>query len=625
MILQRLWEYYHRLAENDPTSVAPLGYSWQPISFVVVLSADGNDFTVEHIGKESKGRREPEIRQVFGNGGRSGPTPKPFFLWDNPLYVFGIPPKDRSPSWANERFEAFREYHIGIAEELSEPALLALATFLNKWATGGRELDPEMLGTHSGIFRIQGEMEFLHEKPAVREWWENQLENSIESRETGQCLITGEIGPIAKIHEPRVGSNIDGARPSAKLVSVNTPFKAGNSYGKTHCYNSPVSVKASFEYSTALTRLARHGNSQRIKIGDATCVFWTDGYSRAEKLFGRILEHSEPEDDGKKAELYAVLSKISKGRFPGELGKPETPFYILGLSPNKARISVRFWHESSLGELIERLYQHFSDLEALSSEAALFMRKAQRASDESRERDSVRDSTPAYPPDIRDLLNETIPTKKGFPDVEKTSPLLAGSLLNSILANTTYPAPLWLAVLNRIRIDGLIDPEKRIEWRSARHRRVQLIKACLTRYLRATNQRKDDTMEIYLNKAHPEPAYQCGRLMAVLNFVQEVALGKVNASVARRFLSAVSTSPAAHIGRLQVRAEVGHLPKLKGNLPDFLRDELKAINGQLRDAIPKKLNHVGQSFFVLGFYHELADLESKCAGSAENGISAGWR
>ena len=114
----------------------------------------------------------------------------------------------------------------------------------------------------------------------------------------------------------------------------------------------------------------------------------------------------------------------------------------------------------------------------------------------------------------------------------------------------------------------------------------------------------------YLDKTHPSSAYQCGRIMATLSFSQEQALGKVNASIIRRHLSGVVAAPAANLGRLQILAEVSHIPKLDGNMPSMIRDELKQISCAIGSEVPKTFDHGDQSYFMLGFYQQLARLET---------------
>ena len=187
--------------------------------------------------------------------------------------------------------------------------------------------------------------------------------------------------------------------------------------------------------------------------------------------------------------------------------------------------------------------------------------------------------------------------------------------MRSILERSPYPESLLHQVLARIRIEGWVDVDKRNDWKQSRYLRASIIKACLNRKLRHQSSNTLETLvDSHLNKLHRDSAYQSGRLMAVLTFAQERALKKVNSTIVRRFLNSVSATPALHLGRLQVHAEVAHLPKLPKKTGQFIRDELKFINSQISpDKLPNRLSTTGRSMFVLGFYHELAFLEHKRA------------
>ena len=72
-------------------------------------------------------------------------------------------------------------------------------------------------------------------------------------------------------------------------------------------------------------------------------------------------------------------------------------------------------------------------------------------------------------------------------------------------------------------------------------------------------------MEPYLNEEHPEAAYHCGRLLAVLARLQNAALGDVGAGVAA-LLRRRQCHPALVLGRL-IRTSQFHLGKLDN--PDW--------------------------------------------------------
>ncbi len=173
------------------------------------------------------------------------------------------------------------------------------------------------------------------------------------------CLVTGQNLPISRMH-----ASIKGVRDAqvggASIVSFNQ--KSFESYGKEQGDNAPVSEAAAFAYTTALNDLLRRDGAQKIRIGDATTVFWADASDAkqaevAESVFGWMNDPKPPEqqDNAANAQLrQEVMERIEQGR---PLDNPElhlaegTRFYILGLAPNAARLSVRFWEATTFGAI----------------------------------------------------------------------------------------------------------------------------------------------------------------------------------------------------------------------------------------------------------------------------------
>jgi len=204
-----------------------------------------------------------------------------------------------------------------------------------------------------------------------------------------------------------------------------------------------VSKAAAFQYATALNHLLRFDSRQKITIANTTTVFWTEQPTLAENLFSYLIDpnqlgHKESEDDAQKQKLRTILTQIAQGIKPSELGNPATRFYILGLSANASRLSVRYWHVATLGEVTQHLAEHF---------AALRIVRGHNGSQEF--------------PAVYQLLLETVRRGKSVSqDLDNVSPLLEGALMRSILLGTPYPQSLPLAVINRVRADQTINPNR---------------------------------------------------------------------------------------------------------------------------------------------------------------------
>ena len=116
-------------------------------------------------------------------------------------------------------------------------------------------------------------------------------------------------------------------------------------------------------------------------------------------------------------------------------------------------------------------------------------------------------------------------------------------------------------------------------------------------------------MKPYLNPDHPDPAYHCGRLLAILAKLQHSALGDVGAGVVQRFYPAASTAPGLTLGRL-VGNSRNHLGKLDGGLSYWYEQQIADVMGRLGDKFPRTLDLEGQGLFALGYYQQLAALRT---------------
>lgn len=567
MILQSLNSYYERLAEDPASGIAPFGFSEQKIAFAVVLKRDGSLENIEDLriveGKKTVNR--PLI--VPGQAKPSGSGLNPCFLWDNPAYLLGYKLEDPKPERTLKSFEAFRDRHLTLRKEIDGEEFGIVCRFLETWDPA-KALEQSRLAEFStgfGVFRISGQTAYVHDLPAILDYWRKDLARK-EAEQSGAmpCLVTGRMAPPALTHDPAIKGVRDAQSSGAKLVSFNCD--SFTSYGKDQNLNAPVSEQAAFQYATALNHLLRAGSRQRLSIGDATTVFWSGKESAAEDIFAYLIDPAQDDskagDSGLTEHLRLILSQISQGVLPAEWqSDAETRFYILGLAPNAARLSVRFWYVSTLGELLKNIGSHF---------AALQIRRGP--------------NDPEFPA-IWQLLRETARESKDVP------PLLGGALTRSILTGAPYPRTLPLAVINRIRADHRINAN-----------RASILKAFLIR-----NHHEPIAMSLDIEK--PDASYRMGRLFAALEKTQEDALPGINTTVRERFYSSASATPAAVFPRL-LRTYQHHLAKLEGgrkvNRERLVQEILNRV-----DSFPRHLNLEGQSQFALGYYHQRQEFFTK--------------
>lgn len=581
MILTALNDYYERLLNYPDTPVPPLGYSYEKISFALVLSTNGTLVDIMDLRDTSGKSPRPGRLSVPQSPKRAGIKPPPAFLWDNTKYTLG---KTRSSDTkdlkrAEEAHETFKSFHEEILSETQNEGLQALLRFLRSWDPADFEetefLSEDMLDSNL-VFRLDGEREYLHEGNEARELRRQLLEQA--ASEEGACLATGSKEPISRLH-PGIKGVRDAQSSGASIVSFN--LSAFGSYGKSQGDNAPVSEKAAFGYTTALNHLLRgsEDNHQRLQIGDATTVFWAisdseEAAEAAETTLAQLLD-PKPDDTSETDRLRTALEEVTRGRPLSELDgamNQNTQIYILGLAPNASRLSIRYWETGSLATFAKRLSQHYQDLQI--------------------------DPLPwKSAPGIWRLLLQTVPhPANGKPKTEDVPPQIAGELTRSILTGQRYPRSLLTNIIMRMRSDGDISGL-----------RVALCKAVMARDLRVRGSDNQKEVPVSLDKENTDPGYRLGRLFAVLENAQRSALGEnVNATIRDRYYGAASATPAS-IFPVLLRNSQHHLGRLRKDKPGAavnLEKEIGEIMDGLETTFPKSLKIESQGRFAIGYYHQ---------------------
>ena len=592
MILQSLNELYSRLAADPAYEIAPPGFSPQKICFRMVLKTDGSLFDIQDArSPDEKGKMQNTLMLVPGEAKPPGAGINPCLLWDNQTYLLGRQPEDKADGFGLSRFEAFRQRHLELESTIKDPSFSAVCRFLEQWNSERITEFPILndLGTGFGIFQLQGEKKAVHESSAVQEWW--LLSQAAEvPGDLGQCLLTGEELPIARLH-PKIKGVTGAQAAGASIVSFNE--RAYESYAKDYeqGLNAPVSEAAAFRYGTALNSLLAgpKSNKHRIRIGDTTTVFWTEKPSIVEDCFADIFSGGfqaaeEVQDETKRGQLQRILEAIRSGGKYQELGESgETPFHILGLAPNAARISIRFYHRSTVADLLAKLHDHQRCLEI------------------------VRLSSESEFPSIWQILSQIkilhrseedgkINWKEGKEGNDKFISLIGGSLTRSIIDGCNYPEALYAGIIRRI------SAEKRVNYL-----RAAMLKAIL---IRNYNQ----NISIMLDSEKTDSAYLHGRLFATLEKVQEEGYyaqtnQQIKSTIKEKYFSSASATPAAVFPRLETLSvhHQRHLNPGRKTQFDKLISEIKwPLSGT-----KKTHTLIEQGSFILGYYHQRKDFFAK--------------
>lgn len=572
-ILQALAGYYDRMAARGEAE--PPGFSRERISFAVVIDAQGRPVAVDDLRDATGKRPVPTQRDVPASQKRTVAV-VPNFLWDKTAYSLGVTAGEGKRT--AEEHRKFREVHGALLANSDDRGLAAFRRFLDAWSPAHFAEAPftaDMLDANI-VFRLEGDEEglrFIHERPAALPLIEARSGEGVKAL----CLVSGVEGPVARLHPSIKG--VEGAQTmGAALVSFN--LDSFSSWGNEQGANAPTGQAAAARYGAALNRLLDRGSGTRMRIGDATVAFWADSAGIDEAtargaeqmladIFGAAAPRPAGEQDAAEAQkVRGALALIANGR-PAQLGDvtitPGTEVHILGLSPNAARLSVRFWLTERLEDLARNLTLH--------------------------ERHCRIEPLPwKTPPPINRLLVNTVAAQEKWDNIP---PLLAGEVARAVLGGTAYPRTWLFNAIMRLRSGD--DPAS--GWHAA------AIRAVLMRT------REGGGAPVSLDKDETNPGYRLGRLFAVLEEAQERALGRVNATIRDRYFGAASATPAS-VFPLLLRGVQNHLGKLRKDEPgsaQAIEIKLGDVMGGLGSELPRSLKLNDQGRFAIGYYHQRSD------------------
>jgi CRISPR-associated protein Csd1 len=499
---------------------------------------------------------------------RPGVTPKAFFLWDNTAFVLGITASERKDATA--RFKAFRERHVRDLAETDDEGLVALRRFIETWKPDdfARLGWPEDMKDQNIVFCLECERlgnVYIHGRAAARELLA-RLSAEGDKNAEAICLVSGDKAPVARLHPAIKG--VWGAQSSgASIVSFN--LDAFTSYGHEQGDNAPVSEAAAFAYTTALNRFLERDSGHRIQIGDASTVFWADARDAeaavvAEDFFAGLLGVNDEKivTRGVKDTLEKIRAGRAAAGVVADLPKG-VRFYILGLAPNAARLSIRFYLEDEFGVIVRRYLEHMERL---------------------RVEPPPRETAPS----MWRMLIETAVLRKS----ENIQPNLAGEWLRAILSGAPYPLTLLSTLIMRLRADH-----------DANALRVAMLKSILIRNF-------DMEVPVALDPACTDQGYLLGRLFALYEQVQTAALGyDVNATIKDKYYGAASALPRK-VFHLLESGSANHLSKIGKRKPGLkvnLEKQIGAIMDLMepvKDPFPASLPDKSQALFGLGYYHQ---------------------
>ncbi len=567
MLLQSLVKLYEAWTEKG--EIEKLGWNPVKISYGISLDEEGNVDEIIHLKTNApKGNKEiPSLISLPMPVKRSVGVASNF-LYDNATYVFGYDNSNK-PDRAKQCFDCFRSVGNKVLENSDDEFSTVIKKFLQKDYSEFENLSDlltELNCTETTVDDILNKganlllmplRKFPTDSKAICESWNSYYEHSDAPK--GVCLVTGKDDHIAKLHP--VIKGIRGAQAAgASLVSFNAT--AFDSYGKENGYNAPVSEYAAFAYTSALNKLVSD-NDHRVFSGDTTVVCWTeDGESAYQDVFAGIFNS---DDEVKQKDLHDTIVSIVNGnevKWEGIPLNPSNNFYILGISPNSARLSVRFFIQNTFGKVMENLLKNQQRMEMVKPGFEKFN----------------------YIPLWR-ILGETVNKKSRD---KKCKPHIAGDVLNSIINDYNYPSTLYYGILGRI------SAEQNINWVKASVLKAYLLKNYDSKY--------KEEITVDYNENSNNKAYLLGVLFSNLEEIQNTANPGIKSTIRDRYFTAASSTPS-RVFPILIDLAQNHIKKIpnvgaKVNCQKMLTETMS----KLGDKFPNRLKLDEKGMFQLGYY-----------------------
>lgn len=578
MILHALTQYYQRKAESDG-GVAPEGFENKEIPFIIVIDKQGNFIQLEDT-RELKGKKKVGRTFLVPKGlGRSGSKSYEVsnLLWDHYGYVLAYA-GEKGQEQADKQHASFTAKVNELKQVLPDEAgVTAVAAFLSSAEEKSKVMQAtnwvecaKVKGCNLSFRLVEEAVDLVCQSKMVQDYLSVSSDNNEETDDfkEGICLITGKKTLVARKHHQISGIH----KQPTPFCAVDKGSTAFHSYGKKQGFAFPVGKQAMFEYTTALNTLLAGEN--RFRIGDVTTVCWGAKPTPLEESLASMINGGGKDNPDEHIDAVKTLYKsLYNGKYTKPDGKEK--FYLLGLSPNSARIVVRFWHETTVAALSESIAAWYDDLQMVHGENSPY---------------------PEYMPLPRLLGNLVLDGK-----MENLPSDLIAQITDAALNNRVFPVSLLQAALRRNKAEQKIT-----------YGRASLLKAYINRAIRAGRLKNMKELTMSLDRNRQDIGYVLGRLFAVLEKTQAEANPGLNATIADRYFGSASSTPIAVFGTL-MRLLPHHLNKLEfeGRAVQ-LQWEIRQILEHCQ-RFPNYLNLEQQGLFAIGYYHETQFLFTKDA------------
>ena len=572
-MIGELVRFYDRLVEAGQ---APrYGYSVENVPWGLDIADDGSITHVIPFGTLTKNKQFRRMMPVPAHALRTVKI-RANFLCDNSSYLLGADANGATDK-AAKRFVAAAELHRQVLANADEDEARAVLAFFSR--TPQATVVEEKLGEGEWKKALTGNFVLcrnglpLSENPTMQKYWDSWFSSgdkdsgqAAAGSETMQSVVSGQAVVPALTH-PNIRGVRNAQSSGSALVSFNAP--AYLSYNKKQDQNAPMSKREAFAYTTALNTVLKDDQYTRtVNDGSLTIVSWAEsGQAEYSAEMNMCIEGAAGVDQ---QDLIATVTALSKGNpvdFNGVRLNPDEHFYILGLAPNAARLSVSFFLKDTYGSYMEHVRRHYEDL------------------DIERPKFDKRRDLPVWM-----LLAQTVPSATGGKKRIPASPHTVSDLFKAILTGAPYPTSLLIAVEKRIGVEHDVPRAK-----------AAIIKAYFLRH--PNNQCPKEVLQVSINKESTNVPYVLGRLFALYEDIQHAANPGINTTIGDRFFTNASTMPAVvfpHLGDLAKK----HLRKLSTGTRIYYTKRIADLMTRIGENFPTRLSLPEQGSFQLGYYFE---------------------
>ena len=570
------------------------GFKAKDIKWLLIFDSLGNYIDLVEIGdtqaKNNKGREFQKCPDLSHPEMVSGLVTKSQFLADtlDVVVLFSTEKENKKLQNIQKKHEYFLmllEESKSILPELEKVVLsLHNPDLLSQIQL--RLEDKKAKSTEKVTIQIGDKI--LLENANLLAWWKGyrNIQTNIQAKQVDdtkkmRCFATYKLVKPVKTH-PKIGglSSVGGLSMGDALISFDKA--AFQSFGLEQSENAAVSEEAAKIYSGALNHLIKKG----IRYPGLEFIYWfKEKVALEDDPLSFITENEEKQELNANEKVKQLLLSIQSGIKPDLQGNN---YYLLLLSGASGRIMLRDWMEGQFESLVKNIDSWFEDLKIIARDGESYI------------------NSPKLFSIYKSIVRDPKEVQKGLLQVDQIR------ILRSVLNDEEISLSL-LAKALRFHTLSVIKNEGFYEIRLAIMKAYHIRKNKKEGEVNSMNVIKPE-----INENHPNPAYQCGRLMAVLANLQKSALGDVGAGVVQRYYASASSTPALVLGRL-TRTSQYHLSKLDPGLAHWYEELIGRIWSLLSDGIPTTLTLEEQSLFALGYYQQLVSKNIKSEKGETNG------